>query len=60
MTTPTLTCDHCESEIDVAKDPHCVQYSPSSGCTEVICDYCRQIAWEQWNERERSHGEHDA
>jgi hypothetical protein len=55
MTTPTLTCDHCESEIDFAKDPRCVVYDPS-GATDVICDSCRQIAWEQW----RSHGEHDA
>ena len=26
MTTPTLTCDHCESEIDVAQDPRWVEY----------------------------------
>jgi hypothetical protein len=41
MTTPTLTCDTCESEIDVAKDPRCVVYDPS-GSTDVICEACRE------------------
>jgi hypothetical protein len=40
MTTPTLTCEHCESEIDVFMDPHCVVYDPS-GATGVICADCR-------------------
>ena len=37
----TLTCDHCESEIDVAKDPKCVVYDPS-GATDVSCAECRE------------------
>ena len=41
----TLTCEHCESEIDVAKDPKCVVYDPS-GATDVICEGCRAYAWE--------------
>jgi hypothetical protein len=36
----TLTCEHCESEIDVAKDPRCVVYDPS-GATSVVCKACR-------------------
>jgi hypothetical protein len=42
----TLTCDHCESEIDVEKDPKCVVYDPS-GATDVICAECRERAWKQ-------------
>ena len=42
----TLTCDHCESEIDVAKDPRCVVYDPS-GSTEVICEACRVLICER-------------
>jgi len=45
----TLTCDHCESEIDVKKDPKCVVYDPS-GATDVICESCRERAWERWQE----------
>jgi hypothetical protein len=37
----TLTCEHCESEIDVALDPRCVVYDPS-GSTDVICEGCRE------------------
>lgn len=55
MTTPTLTCDHCESEIDVEKDPRCVVYDPS-GATDVICEACRERAWERFEE-ERMAGE---
>ena len=46
MTAPTLTCEHCDSEIDVAKEPHCVQ----RGGMGIICEACRQMAWERWNE----------
>jgi fermentation-respiration switch protein FrsA (DUF1100 family) len=49
MTTPTLTCDTCESEIDVATDPRCVVYDPS-GATDVICEACRERAWDRWQE----------
>jgi hypothetical protein len=45
----TLTCDTCEDEIDVTNDPRCVVYNPS-GATDVICEGCRQMAWERWNE----------
>ena len=44
MITPTLTCEHCESEIDVAKDPHCIQ----NGGMDVICAACRQREYEKW------------
>jgi hypothetical protein len=47
MTAHTLTCEHCESEIDVAKDPHCVVYDPS-GTTDVICEECRERAFDRW------------
>jgi hypothetical protein len=47
MTAPTLTCDYCESEIDVAKDPRCVVYSPSSGATAVICAECQERSFAQ-------------
>jgi hypothetical protein len=49
MTTPTLNCDHCESEIDVALDPRCVVYDPS-GATDVICENCREGAYLRWLE----------
>ena len=45
----TLTCDHCEAEIDVALDPRCVVYDPS-GATDVICEACRERAWRRWEE----------
>lgn len=50
MTTPTLTCEHCDSEIDVAKDPRCIQ----RGGMDVICAACRD-AWlgrsiDEWDE----------
>ena len=45
----TLTCDHCESEIEVEKDPRCVVYDPS-GATDVICEACRERAWDRWQE----------
>ena len=48
----TLTCEHCESEIDVAKDPNCVVYGPS-GSTEVNCESCRDFIYEQWKMRGR-------
>lgn len=38
-----ITCEHCESEIDVASDPRCVVYDPS-GATDVICEICRELA----------------
>ena len=38
-----LTCEHCESEIDFAKDPRCVIYDPS-GATDVMCEACRERA----------------
>ena len=50
MTAPTLTCDHCESEIGVANDPRCVVYDPS-GATDVICEACRKRAYRR---KERS------
>ena len=43
----TLTCDHCESEIDVEKDPKCVVYEPS-GHTEVMCKICRGLIHDRW------------
>lgn len=43
----TLTCDTCESEIDVAKDPRCVVYDPS-GSTDVICESCRDLISQRW------------
>ena len=46
----TLTCEHCDSEIDVKKDPKCVVYDPS-GATDVKCERCRELAWKQWRER---------
>ena len=48
MTTPTLTCDTCESEIDVAKDPRCVVYDPS-GATDVKCAECRERSFWSWS-----------
>jgi hypothetical protein len=42
-----ITCDHCDSEIDVAKDPCCVVYDPS-GATDVICEACREHAYDRW------------
>ncbi len=49
MTTPTLTCEHCESEIDIAKDPGCVIYDPS-GATDVVCEKCKRRAYDRWLE----------
>ena len=46
MTTPTLTCEHCGSEIDVAKDPGCIQ----DGGMDVICEACREHAWDNWQQ----------
>ena len=43
----TLTCEHCESEIDIAKDPRCVVYDPS-GATDVICEACRELAYQRY------------
>jgi hypothetical protein len=40
----TLTCDDCESEIDVAKDPRCLVVSVT-GHTDVMCEACRERAW---------------
>ena len=37
-----ITCEHCESEIDVEKDPRCVVYRPS-GATDVMCEACRKL-----------------
>ena len=45
----TLTCEHCESEIDVAADPGCVVYDPS-GATDVMCENCRERAYDRWQE----------
>ena len=45
--TPTLTCEHCDSEIDVALDPKCVVYDPS-GATDVICAECRKRSYDRW------------
>lgn len=42
--TSRITCEHCEAEIDVAKDPRCVVYDPS-GSTDVICEACRERAY---------------
>jgi hypothetical protein len=36
-----ITCQHCDADIDVAKDPRCVVYDPS-GSTDVICEGCRE------------------
>lgn len=41
MTAPTLTCEHCESEIDVEADPRCIQ----DGGMDVMCEGCRERAW---------------
>jgi hypothetical protein len=49
MTTPTLTCEHCESEIDVAKDPRAVVYDPS-GATDIYCADCRERDFFRWLE----------
>jgi len=46
MTAPTLTCEHCDSEIDVEKDPKCVSYDPS-GATDVMCAECRARAYDE-------------
>ena len=43
----TLTCEHSDSEIDIAKDPKFVVYDPS-GATDVMCESCRKCAWERW------------
>ena len=42
----TLTCDHCDSEIDVAEDPKCLFYEPS-GATQVMCVGCRERAYDE-------------
>ena len=47
MTPPTLTCENCESEIDVAKDPRCVMASVT-GHANVMCESCRQLAYDRW------------
>jgi hypothetical protein len=47
MSAHKLTCEHCESEIDPAKDPRCVVYDPS-GATDVICEVCRERLWGRW------------
>lgn len=44
--TTTITCEHCERDIDVATDPHCVQ---SMG-QDVICEACRERAYDRWQE----------
>jgi len=40
----TITCEHCDSEIDVAKDPKCIQ----DGGLDVICADCRKRAHDIW------------
>jgi len=40
----TLTCEHCESEIDVAKDPRCIQ----QGGMDVMCERCRDLAYQNY------------
>ena len=40
----TLTCEHCESEIDVEKDPGCIQ----DGGLDVMCESCRELAYQRW------------
>jgi hypothetical protein len=47
--TRILTCDTCESEIDIANDPRCVVYDPS-GATDVMCEVCRERAYDRWQE----------
>ena len=44
----TLTCDHCESEIDVEIDPKCAMYW--NGSTDVMCAECRERAYQKWQE----------
>jgi len=48
----TITCDHCESEIDIATDKNCVVYDPS-GITAVICKSCREGEFARWVEYSR-------
>jgi len=45
-----ITCQHCDSEIDVADDPRCVAYDPS-GATDVMCAECRLRAFNLGQER---------
>jgi hypothetical protein len=47
-----ITCEHCDSEIDVAQDPRCVVYDPS-GATDVMCKKCKELMWEQMCEAYR-------
>jgi len=42
----TITCEHCESEIDIEQDPHCIQ----DGGMDVMCAGCREQAWERWRQ----------
>jgi len=44
-----ITCDHCESEVDIANDKNCVIYDPS-GITAVMCEACRERAYDRWQE----------
>jgi hypothetical protein len=45
----TITCEHCDSEIDVAADPGCIQ----DGGMDVICKDCRERAWDSWRQWSR-------
>lgn len=45
-----ITCDHCDSEIDIAKDRRCVLWSYAGGRTEVMCESCRERAFDRWQE----------
>jgi hypothetical protein len=45
-------CDDCESEIDTAKDKHCVVEDPWGKPTgDVLCENCREKRWDRQQDR---------
>lgn len=47
-----VVCDHCERYIDSDDDPYCFIENPyDSKDTTVLCEYCREKAWDQEQDR---------
>lgn len=51
-----ISCDRCADPIDSDEDPDCFIEAPTcipynKNLEEVVCESCREKAWEQANER---------
>lgn len=48
---PTLICDDCEAEIDVATDRHYLLEDPWGNQTgDCVCENCRERRWDRHQE----------